>query len=365
MEIELPGPEEPKPPYGRTSHPFFLHEMIRSEPSAVRATVASAISESKTIPHPPLDRPLIFTGMGTSFHAARAGAWAARRAFDYKLPIWAMDSFDLLLEPELIRSSGMAFVFSSSGETALTHQAQAALHSSKVPQVLVTGTPTSGSTALADHVLLTRGAHERAWVHTVSYTCAIAASLALLHEWTGSALADPSGIDRAVATVVERDPEWRDLAERLDDRSKFLCLGSGAAETTAREAALKLREGAARYAVAAGVEEFLHGILPSVDHSVAALAIGLSSLDRRRAITSLAAAGRAGAKSVLLARALPNGESETEFELPPVAPAASPIVDIVPFQLLTYWLAVGRGRNPDVMGYDDPRIYSARSTYGI
>ena len=57
--------------------------------------------------------------------------------------------------------------------------------------------------------------------------------------------------------------------------------------------------------------------------------------------------------------------SPRPFELPPVAPAASPIVDIVPFQLLTYWLAVGRGRNPDVMGYDDPRIYSARSTYGI
>ena len=365
MEVELPGPEEPKPPYGRTRHPFFLHDMIRSEPAAVRETVIQALSESKSIPAPPRERPLIFTGMGTSFHAARASAWAARVAFGYELPIWAVDSFDLLLEPGLVRRAGAAIVFSSSGETVLTHRAQSALSRAKVPQVLITGTSKSGSTALADRVLLTREATERAWVHTVSYTSAIAAALALIHEWTGSAQVDPSGVDRAVAAVVDREEAWKHLAERLDGRSLFLCLGSGPAEATAREAALKLREGAARYSVAAGVEEFLHGILPSIDASVAALGVGTTVLDRRRATTSLAAVVRAGAASVLFARELPNGESETEFELPRVVPAATPIVDIVPFQFLTYWLAVGRGRNPDVMGYDDPRIYSARSSYGI
>ena len=365
MEIDLPGPEEPKPPYGRTRHPFFLHEMIRSQPAAVRETIARALSESRPIPPPPRGKPLIFTGMGTSFHAARAGAWAARVAFDYELPIWAVDSFDLLLEPGLLHRAGAAVVFSSSGETALTHRAQSVLRSSKVSQVLITGTSPSGSTALADHVLVTREATERAWVHTVSYTTAIAAALALLHQWTGSTWVDPSGVDRAVAQVVDREGAWRRLAERLQDRSRFLCLGSGPAEATAREAALKLREGATRYAVAAGVEEFLHGILPSIDANVAALGVGTSSLERRRATTALEAAVRAGAISVLLARELPDGESENEFELPRVVPAATPIVDIVPFQFLTYWLAVGKGRNPDVMGYDDPRIYSARSTYGI
>jgi len=365
MEIELPGPEQPRPPYGRTGHPYFLHEMIRSEPSAVRETIARTLSESKTISHPPQDRALIFTGMGTSFHAARASAWGARVAFDYQLPVWAVDSFDLLLEPELLRRAGAAVVFSSSGETVLTHRAQSALQSAKVPQVLITGTPTSRSAALADHVLLTREADERAWVHTVSYVTAIAAALALLHEWTGSDRVDPTGVDRPLASVVNREETWRQLAERLQDRSRILCLGSGPAEATAREAALKLREGAARYVVSAGVEEFLHGILPSIDANAAALGVGVSTLDRRRITTSLAAAARAGAKSVLFARRLPNGETDTEFELPEVLPAVTPIVDIVPFQFLTYWLAVGGGRNPDVMGYDDPRIYAARSTYGI
>ncbi len=365
MEIELPGPEEPKPPYGRTAHPYYLHDMIRSQPSAIAKTVSAIRSEARSIPPPPPDRTLLFTGMGTSFHAARASAWAAASAFEYELPIRAVDAFDLLLEPDLLRRAGTAIIFSSSGETALTLRAQSALRAARVPVILITGTPTSRSGALADHRLLTQEANDAAWVHTVSYTTAIAAALTLLDEWTGAPSVEPTAIEGAVRSVVEREEDWKHLAVRLDPRPQVLCLGSGPAETTAREAALKLREGAARYVVAAGVEEFLHGILPSIDASVAALAVATSDLDRRRAVTSLAAAARAGAESVLFARGLPNGESPNEFELPKVEAALTPIVDIVPFQFLTYWLAVGRGRNPDVMGFDDPRILAARSGYGI
>lgn len=340
--------------------------MIRSEPGAVRATVRAVKGAVGAIAPPPSDRPLLFVGMGTSFHAARAGAWAAGVAFDYRLPVRAVDSFDLLLEPALVGRAGTAVVFSSSGETALTHRAQEALRSAGVPQVLVTGTASSRSVERADHVLITHDAVEKAWVHTVSYTTAIAAALTLLHHWSGDASVDPRAVDASVGSVVDREDDWRRLAGLLADRSKFLCLGSGPAEATAREAALKLREGAARFVAPCGVEEFLHGTLPSVDADrTAVLAVATSSLDRRRATTALRAAARAGAKTVLFARGRPTREADIEFELPAVPVATSPIVDIVPFQFLTYWLALAAGRNPDVMGYDDPRIFAARQMYGI
>ena len=366
MEIDLPEAEEPQPPYGRTGHPYFMHDMVRSQPSALRATVTAAEQSVRSIPTPPGDRPLLFVGMGTSFHAARASAWAAGPAWDYRQPFRAIDSFDLLLEPELLRRAGTAIVFSSSGETALTQRAQDALRAAGVPQVLVTGTEKSRSLDRADYVLLTHEADEKAWVHTVSYTTAVAATLTLLQHWSGNAVVHPGGVDRSVAAVVEREPEWRRLAALLGDRSKFLILGSGPAEATAREASLKLREGAARFVVPAGVEEFLHGTLPSIDgDQTAVLAVTTSSLDRRRAITALRAAARAGAKVALFARDRADHAMENEFELPTVPLPLTPLVDIVPFQFLTYWLAVSAGRNPDVMGYDDPRILAARRTYGI
>ena len=366
MEIELPGPQEPAPPYGRAGHPYFMHDMVRSQPSAVRATVIAAERDVEAIPAPPSDRTVLFVGMGTSFHAARASAWAAGPAWSYRQPVRAIDSFDLLLEPDQLRQAGAAIVFSSSGDTALTHRAQDALRAAGVRQVLVTGTDRSPSFERADYVLLTKEADEKAWVHTVSYTTAIAAALTLLQHWSGNGSLLPRGIDRAIEELIEREAEWRELADSLKDRSKFLILGSGPAEATAREAALKLREGAARFVASTGVEEFLHGTLPSVDSDqTAVLAIATSSLERRRARTALDAAMRAGAKVALFARGRPSNGTSNEFELPPVLPPLTPLVDIVPFQFLAYWLALSARRNPDLMGLDDPRILASRRIYGI
>jgi glutamine---fructose-6-phosphate transaminase (isomerizing) len=366
MDIDLPGPEDPQPPYGRTRHPYFLHDMIRSQPSAIRATVAAAVDAAESIPVPPSDRPVLFVGMGTSFHAALASSWAAGPAWEYRQPYRAVDSFNLLLEPELVRHAGAAVVFSSSGETALTHRAQDALRAAGVPQVLVTGVERSRSQERANHVLLTRQADEKAWVHTVSYTTAVAATLALLQHWSGSSAVDPVGVDRFVEEVVGREEAWKSLAGTLEDRSRFLLLGSGPEEATVREASLKLREGAGRFVAWTGVEEFLHGVLPSIDtEQTAVIALATSPLEHRRALTALEAASRAGARVAMLGRSRRADAVESEFELPNVRPPLAPLVDIVPFQFLSYHLALLARRNPDVMGYDEPRILAARRTYGI
>jgi glutamine---fructose-6-phosphate transaminase (isomerizing) len=364
MDPNFPGPENPSPPYGRTAHPYHLYDMIRSQPAAILGTLREAARDVEGCPPPPAGRPLLFVGMGTSFHAALASTWAAGLVGRDRWSARAIDSFDLFLEPDLLRRAGAAVVFSSSGETALTVEAQKALKAAHVPQVLVSGTARSRSAELADHVLLTRDAVERAWVHTVSYTTAIAAALTLLDRWSGGPALEPTSIASATAGVVDREKEWKALAAPLEDRRKILVLGSGPAAATAREAALKLREGAARFVAAVGVEEFLHGVLPSVDDSTAVLAMTTGSIDRRRAETALAAAARAGAETVLFAR--PDAATGSPMHpMPEIPPAATPLTDIVPFQFLVYWLAVGAGRNPDVMGYDDPRIFAARRMYGI
>jgi fructoselysine-6-P-deglycase FrlB-like protein len=365
VDVELPGPEEPSPPYGRTGHPYFLHEMITAQPSAVRATIRAAGSEGRAILSPPSTGPLLLTGLGTSFHAALAVAGVARASSPpLPWPVVALDAFDLLDSPSSWAGAAGALVFSSSGETALTVAAQRSLRDAGVPQVLVSGTSRSRSSSLADHHLRTQEAEERAWVHTVSYTTAIAAAVTLLAGWAGRPAPDAEVAATALAALVAREAEWKRRAEEIRDRRTLLLLGSGVDGPTAREAALKLREGAGRFAAAVGVEEFLHGVLPSIDERVAVLAVADSELEGRRARIALAAAARAGAKTALFTRSSP-ASGGGEHELPLVPRPLAPVVDIVPFQFLVYWLAVGERRNPDVMGYDDPRIFAARRMYGI
>ncbi|MGI0070663.1 MAG: SIS domain-containing protein [Thermoplasmata archaeon] len=360
----LPEIDDPRPPYGRTGHPFFMHDMILSQPSAIERTVDAALRAAEGIPRPPLDRPLLFVGQGTSFHAALGGAFAARALLGPRLAVRAVASFDLLLDPETVEAAGVAVIYSASGETALTIRAQEALARARVPQVLVTATPDSASAQLAPHRLFTEDADERAWTHTVSFTTALAASYALLVTWTGKNPASLRDLSRAASTVVRDEGEWKALAEHLHGRRRILLVGSGPAEVTVREAALKLREGAGRFTATVGVEEFLHGTLPSIGDDVAVLAVAETALELARARHAVRAAAIAGAKVALFGPVDMSHRPE-EYPLPPVPPAFSPAVHVIPLQLVTYWTAVREGRNPDVMGYDQPAIWSARRSFGI
>ncbi len=362
--FERPPPDDPHPPYGRTGHPYFMHDMIVSVPEALERTVDSTFSRSAGIPRPPADRPVLFVGQGTSYHAALGAVAAGRELLGPRALLRAVSSFELLLDPDLVGAAGIAIVFSESGETAVTLQAQRALAAAGVPQVLVTASGASSSRRLAGEVLPTERSEERAWTHTVSFVSALAAAYALLSTWAGAAPGPVRGLAGAARAVLEREPDWRRLADRMRDRSRLMLLGSGVGEITVREAALKLREGAGRFVAWVGVEEFLHGTLPSVGPDTGVVALAGSVPELVRARDALRAAEIAGARSALLG---PGADTSGggEFLLPDVPRAFAPAVHVLAFQLWTYWTAVGEGRNPDVMGYDRPPIWAARRSFGI
>ncbi len=363
--IELPGPEEPSPPIGRTRHPYRTHEMIRRQAVAVHGTMAAMGEVAARIPPPKAGTRLLFTGLGTSFHAAIAGAWAARELAPNGPFVEALAAFDLLAHPSTLEGVGTAIVFSAEGGTALTLAAMRAMRERGIRQVLVTAREASRSAELADHVLVSRYANEESWMHTVSYTAALGATVRLLEAWSPSAppLAEDV-VPEAVTAALATETYLLDRMDALTSRDRVVLLGSGPAEATAREGALKLREGAGRFAAAVGVEEFLHGVLPSVTERTEVIAVVGTPLERARAESALRAAAHVGAHTLLVDTS-GGGPAEGVLALPALPPYAGPIVQVIPLQLLAYWLGVNDGRNPDVMGLDDPRYLAARRTFGI
>ena len=93
----------------------------------------------------------------------------------------------------------------------------------------------------------------------------------------------------AIGDTLDLEPKVMEAVEAIGDRDRFVVVGSGSAEATAREAALKIREATGRFATAVGVEELLHGILPSVNGKTAVLAVSGTAFERRRALEGLTA----------------------------------------------------------------------------
>ncbi len=102
------------------------------------------------------DARLLFTGCGTSFHAAQTGGDAEQ-------------ALELVLRPQ--RDADVLVAISHEGGTPLTLEAVRAWPRETW---LITGAPESALAKEADEVVVATPAIEESWCHTVSYTCAVA-----------------------------------------------------------------------------------------------------------------------------------------------------------------------------------------------
>src|SRR6266545_346688 len=281
-------------------------------------TRSAVLAQPEWLRAVPTDRRLpegsvLFTGCGTSFHAAQTGGRAAQ-------------ALELLLDPHAHVADLLALV-SHEGETLLTLEAVEAFAGAKW---CVTGATSSPAAALCDEVIVATPEVEKSYCHTASYTCAVAAIAAL----RGDAV---SWLPEAVTTALS-DPFPVSTHER------WLVAGAGRDVPTAKEAVLKLREGAFVAAEAHHTEQLLHGHLAAVDESVRAFV--------------LEGEGRAAERAAGAVRALQELGCETML-----VPSVHPVVDIVRFQLLTLDLAEARGVDPDLIRRDDERWARARAAY--
>lgn len=280
-------------------------------------TRAAVLAQPDWLRQVPTDRRLpaaraLFTGCGTSFHAAQTAGEAVQ-------------ALDLVLRPD--RDAEVLVAISHEGTTPLTLEAVRAWEGETW---LVTGAPESPIAAECDHVVVAAPEIEKSWCHTASYTCAVA-TLRALHGEDVSAL--PALVEAA-------------LGERLpvSGHERFLVVGAGRDWPTAQEAVLKLREGAYVTAEAHHTEQLLHGHLAAVDETVRAFVLEGEGRAAERAAVAVAALREIGCETTLVQ-------------------TSHPVVDIIRFQQLTLDLAEARGVEPDKIRRDDPRWERAAAAY--
>jgi glucosamine--fructose-6-phosphate aminotransferase (isomerizing) len=254
---------------------------------------------------------VVFTGCGTSYHAAQTGGEAVQ-------------ALELLVAA---READILVAVSHEGTTPLTLEAARAFRGERW---LVTGKEDSPLGEFCERVIVATPAIERSWCHTAAYTCAVAALAGLRGD-------DVSSFPGAVEQALAEEP-------RVTDHERWLVAGAGADWPTAQEAVLKLREGAFVAAEAHETEQLLHGHLAAVDERVRCFVLAGEGRAAQRADDAVAALRELGCDVELV-------------------PTVHPVVDIVPFQLLTLALADARGVDPDRIRRDDDRWARARAAY--
>jgi glucosamine--fructose-6-phosphate aminotransferase (isomerizing) len=363
----------------RSAHPYWMYEEMTATPEALDRLLSpdEAARErlGEVAKRLASARRIYLTGCGTAYHAALAGAAFLRDFTDDAVDARPVQAFELShYERSTIQASDALIALSHSGKPVETNAALAAAREAGAYCVTVTGYPDSPAATSADAVLDVGYGDVKSFAYTISYSLMLA-ELASLAAQLASAAGRESAYVAHEAQVrvlpqmhrdaLALDSEVRALVERLRGHRRWIFAGAGGNVATALEVSLKMQETNYTSSFGMEMEEVLHGPAAALGDSVLVV-IAPPGAGRVRAFDLLRAARTLDGPTVALGEV---GDTElaaaadTFLALPECPEDTSPAPYHVPLHLLSYWLAVATGTNPDLMRRTEQRYLDARKSY--
>ena len=305
---------------------------------------------------------VFLVGIGTSYHAALVGSWLLRAAGS---DARAVNSFDFASYPESfpLRPDDAVVVMAHSGVKRFSSAAMTRARAAGVP-VLSVGSLT------AEHpdsqLVLRTVEREKSAAFTASHLAAMTVLAQIATELGKQrAAVGVAGFREAlaalpdqVAGVLAREAKIEPIAQEAIGRQVYAA-GAGPNEATATEAVIKVREAAYGRIDALPVEQFLHGPLVTVNAGDLAILVNVPGAAAERVAEVAAVIAAIGAPLWLVGQGVSAAPAATVFALPALPELLSPLLAVVPMQLLAYQMAALKGINPDTFRRDNPTYAAA------
>ncbi len=301
---------------------------------------------------------IIICACGTSWHAGLVGEYLIEEFA--RIPVEVEYASEFRYRNPVLRPNDVVIAISQSGETADT---LAAVREAKRQGVLTLGIcNVVGSTIAREtdagvylHVGPEIGvASTKAFTAQVAVLTMLALKLAegrtLSEAEMAQALRALAEIPEKVRQVLTLNEEIRHIAHVYRYASNFLYLGRGYNFPVALEGALKLKEISYIHAEGYPAAEMKHGPIALIDRFMPVVFIAMKDRTYDKVVSNIEeVVARQG--SVIAITDEGNGEldklCEYVIRIPPVPDFLTPLLTVIPLQLLAYHIAVMRGCNVD------------------
>ncbi len=173
---------------------------------------------------------------------------------------------------------------------------------------------------------------------------------ALSCEQSQAHAGDLARLPDLVGQVLEREAAIEALAAETYHYTNFLYLGRGINYPIALEGALKLKEISYIHAEGYPAGEMKHGPIALIDEHMPVVAICLQDAVYEKMLSQVEQAKSRGGRVIAIATdgdTLIAEKADHVLYVPPVPPLLSPVVSVIPLQLLAYHIAVWRGADVD------------------
>jgi len=357
----------------KAGYKHFMLKEIFEQPWAVRETVLGRASvetgqvflQEIQIPDAELraiDR-VVILACGTSWHAALVGKFLIESLA--RLPVDVDYGSEYRYRDPIVSKGTLAVVITQSGETADTLAAlrQAKKHGAR--SIAICNVVGSMATRETDGTVYTHAGPEIGVASTKAFTSQLVA-LHLLAIYLGQirgALAPDAArphldaltqLPLLLEQTLKCEPVTEEIAKRFYQRSDFLYLGRGIHYPIALEGALKLKEISYIHAEGYPAGEMKHGPIALIDEDLPVVALAPHDHVFEKMIGNVQEAKARGGAVIALTTPGAGGLHELldpakDFliTIPQSHPLLTPVLMVVPLQLLAYHIAVRRGCDVD------------------
>ncbi len=305
---------------------------------------------------------------GTSRHAGLvAQYWLEQLA---AIPTRVRSASEFQEAPWPLTPNTLTFAVTQSGETADTLSAlrldKARCHelgfTKQFHWLGITNQPGSTLTQEVDHTLLTLAGPEVGVAATKTFTAQLMVFLCLALDLAYRRQAMPEERLHQIAIALQQVPTFmlqvleqertvQDLAQQLVTMEHCILLGRGVNRAIALEGALKLKETTYLHAEGYAGGEFLHGPIALLDAKVPVIAIVPNGSNSEAILATVEKAKVHGSPAIGIVTHDMVVKTASLFDqviiLPAIDQQLSPLLTVIPLQLLAYHIAVQRGLDVD------------------
>jgi glutamine---fructose-6-phosphate transaminase (isomerizing) len=315
--------------------PTTVQSAMAQDPEKVRA-VAESLSKAKSV---------ILTAAGSSYHAALL--LSSRLAQEARIRCETVVAGEFERELPFIDRETLVVAISQSGETADVLQAIKLARGKRAGVVSLINAAGSSLARQSDQVVLLNCGPEVGVAATKSFTAQVIVGDVIVDSIMGK---DSLGGARHVGSLVDKalqsEPLVKRLANAYKDKPDFYFIARGHNYPVAQEGALKLKELSYIHAEGMPASELKHGTLALIEKGTPVVVIAPAGKGFDEVISNAKELEARGAE-IIGVTSKPHPVFKHAVMIPAGNESVSPILEVVPLQLLAYWTAAERKYDPD------------------
>ncbi len=302
---------------------------------------------------------IIIISSGTSWHAGLIGEYLIEDLA--RIPVEVEYSSEFRYRNPIINENNIVIAISQSGETADTLAALELAKAKSATTYGIVNVVGSAISRITDSGSYTHAGPEIGVASTKAFTSQLAVlTLIALHlavekgtiprSYLMQLLAEMETLPDLISKVLEDNEKIKFVASEIKDSTNALYLGRGYNFPVALEGALKLKEISYIHAEGYPAAEMKHGPIALIDENMPVIVIATNKSAYSKIVSNVQEIKARKGKVISI---VTEGDkkikelSDYTIEIPYIAEPLSPILSVIPLQLLAYHIAVMRGCNVD------------------